>query len=79
MNPVLVVTSLSLQRLDNSQLAAANNALNGFGKIHPQNLAYDKMKELSLIKDDGTAYDKDILLSALSFEVNSRVKAGTFS
>lgn len=77
-NPVLAVIILSLKDLDNDLLAAANNGINGFGKIHPQNKSYPIMLELGLIKENGFPVDNQ-LSEALSFEVNDRFEKGIFS
>lgn len=74
---VIAVYIMALKGMDNDTLAAANNALNGFGQIMSGNQAYGPMKEAGLILEDGTPEASE-LLDALSFEVNRRVKDGTF-
>ncbi len=78
-DPVFVTTILTLKKLDNDILASANLGISGFGKIGKFNLAYEKMKDLSLIDEDGYAKEKETLLKALSHIINERVKAGLFS
>jgi len=73
-----IVTVLALGPMDNLVLAAANNALNFTGKIAARNAAFESMYNANLIKDDGSPYDKESLLDALSYEINRRVDAGTF-
>lgn len=75
---LLVVTIIALQRMDNNTLAAANNALTGFGKIGRGCLAFEPMKDAALIREDGRPADNETLLAGLSFEINRRVEAGTF-
>ncbi len=77
-NPALVVATLSIGTMDNAEVAAANNALSGFGRVAKQNMAYEKMLDLSLIDKDGYALNKEILLDALSFVINRRIATGTF-
>ncbi len=77
-NELLTVTVLSLKEIDNFTLAVANNALNGFGKIGAGTLAYKTFFDLKLIDEGGLAYEKEILLNALSFVINDRVEKGLF-
>ena len=80
MNKILVVTALlHIEPMSNIVLAAANNAITGFNKITPPNLAFEPMKKAMLIKDDGTPFDKESLLAALSLEINKRIESGQWN
>ena len=63
-------------KMSNDIIAASNNALSSFGKLSPGNLAFEDMRKTGLIQEDGTAHDIDILLNALWFEIDERVKSG---
>ena len=77
-NPLLIASILSVRGLDNNTIAAANNALSGFGKVSKANLAFDTMKDINLIRENGKPYDSESLLDALSFVIQERLEAGTF-
>ncbi len=70
---------MTLESIGNNALAAVNMGLTGFGKITVDTMAFQPMKDVGLINDDGFPVDLlDEVLSALSFEINRRVEAGTF-
>lgn len=69
---------LILKGLSNDELAAGNNAINGFGKMASSNLVFAKFKRLSLIREDGRPLP-DCLGECLSREVNRRVAEGSFN
>ncbi len=71
-NLLLVFTIMTLNKMNNDIIAAANNALTGFDRIAPENLAFKTMKEAVLIREDGCPSDSESLLAALSFEINRR-------
>jgi len=68
-----------VSNFDNLTPAAANNVINGFGKCPPGNISYTALFESKLIREDGVPYDSEPLKTALAFEVNRRVDAGTFN
>ena len=69
---------ITLRNMDNLILAAANNALNGFGRIAQGNIAYEQFKDFSLIREDGSPKGGDVLLDALAFVINERIENGSF-
>lgn len=73
------VLAISLQALNNEELAATNNAVQMWGRVQPQNLAFEKLKKLSLIRENGELWDAEPMKTACAFEVNRRVEAGTFN
>lgn len=81
MNKQLLATIVFvLGRMDNAVLAFANIALHGRCPIIPPgNLAFGPLLEAHLINEDGAAIDNEILLEALSFEINHRLDEGTFA
>ncbi|OGM97027.1 MAG: hypothetical protein A2816_01305 [Candidatus Yanofskybacteria bacterium RIFCSPHIGHO2_01_FULL_39_44] len=76
---VAAIFVLALERFDNPTLAALNNAVYGFGRVDKQNRAYAPALEAQLIKKDGKPVELEALRDASAFEVNRRVKAGTFN
>lgn len=72
------VIALTISKMSNDILAASNLALTGFDRIAPENLAFETMKKAGLIQEDGKAVAKKELLSALTFEIDKRVRDGTF-
>lgn len=75
---LLAATMMTLKDMPNDVLVAAHNSLTGFGKIYPENYAWQIMQEVNLIREDGYPYDSESLLAALSFEINRRLDDGTF-
>ena len=71
-------TALALERFENLELAALNNAVQGFGIIPPENCAFQKAQKACLIDQDGKPHDLESLREAAAFVVNERVEAGTF-
>ena len=76
-NILLAVITLSLERISNDALAAANLALTGFGDIPKINRGHDALFEAGLINEDGQP-KTELLGQALSFEINRRLDAGTW-
>lgn len=77
-NALLAPTIIMLSKMNNDIIAAANNALTGFGRIVPENLAFTTMKGANLIREDGRPFDDETLLAALSFETNRQVNEDIF-
>lgn len=73
------VMTLMMENFSNMELAAFNNAIQGFGKLSPNNLAFHKAVELKILKDNGHAWDLDTTQRASNAEVNRRIKAGEFN
>lgn len=76
--PLTAVTVLVLQPASDEILAAANNSVNFLEKIHPENISFDFLKNAKLIETDGRIGDIESLSSALSYEINRRINAGTW-
>lgn len=77
-NKLLEVTIIVLSIKSNDVLAAAFLALTVFGRIPPENLAFEAMKDAVLIRENGQPFDGETLLAALSFEINRRADEDTF-
>lgn len=78
-NAMAAVVALTLESAENAILAAANNALTGFGEIPKQTLAYEWFLSKNLIKPTGgPTFDLEVVLSALNNVINKRVEAGLF-
>ncbi|MCP4394872.1 MAG: hypothetical protein GY804_11500 [Alphaproteobacteria bacterium] len=75
---VLASTIFTLRNMKNDVIAFANNGLTGFGRLAEQNLAFSEFRKYNLIDKNGKPLDEEVLLDALSFVINERVKAGTF-
>ena len=76
--PTTALEAMSLRTFSDGELAALNNALTGFGHVPEQNIGYKRAVDGSLLKLSGHPWDKESLLTALSFEINRRVDAGTW-
>jgi len=72
------ITAISLESMSDIVLAVASNAVQGFGKLSTENMAFSHLRELGLIREDGVPMDKESLIAALSAVINGRVEAGTW-
>jgi len=77
-NTLAAVLSLSLELLNNAELAQLNNAVQLYGVVDPLNIAFDRAVNLSLISPSGLPLEKESLIRALTFEVNQRASEGAF-
>ena len=71
-NATVATIVLTLEKMSNDIVAAASNGLRVFGKVSPVNISHQSMLDADLIKEDGTAIDKEELPKALEFEVLRR-------
>lgn len=78
-NPLTATTAITIRTLSNDELAAANNAIQEFGRVPKENIAHEKLVKLKIIKDNGNPWDAESTQDAFAYEVNRRVKAGTFN
>lgn len=78
-SPLLVTTVMSVESLDNTKLAAANNVINTIGRVPKDCLAHQHLLDLSLIEESGKPRDLETLSQALAFVVNRRVETGVFN
>ena len=78
--PTAAVMMLCLESLENSELAALNNALSWPDRtvLPEQNLAFKKVVESKLVNEDGSIPAIEELRAAASAEVCRRLDAGTF-
>lgn len=78
MNPSMAaIVSLTLNEFSDDQIAAMMNALSGFGRLQPQNIAFNLALERQLIKDTGTTtFDPEDTLSALDLQIRRRPAFG---
>jgi hypothetical protein len=64
---VMMITEiLALRQFTNQELAAMNLAIQRYGRVSFENLSYNKAVSYKLIREDGTAWDKDTLTEALT-------------
>lgn len=81
MNTTVILATtyvLALKDVKNLELAAMNNAIQGFGNLNPSNLAFETAVKLQLVKPNGVPFDLGALRRACAHEVKRRVSAGTF-
>jgi hypothetical protein len=71
-----VVELVALKEFDNSELAAFNIAVQLYGKVAPENLAFKKALDFRLIKEDGYLWDIETIRTACAIEVNERSARG---
>lgn len=69
----------AMKNFSNMELAAFNNAIQGFGKIAPTNLAFRKAIEVGILKDNGDVWDLMATKRASIAEVNRRIESGEFN
>lgn len=72
------VTIMALRRFTNAELASFHCAAALYGRVPPENYAYQKAVDSALINKDGSVLASDITIKAASVEVNRRLDAGTF-
>lgn len=72
------VIAFKVHDLSNSHLAVANTCMQGWGRCDKTRDAYNALRSLDLVNEEGYSSEKDELISALSLEVTRRVEAGTF-
>jgi hypothetical protein len=77
-NALAVTAILALKRFDNLTLAAFNNAVQTWGYVAKENMAFQPAVDAYLINTDGLPWDLEALKTASAFEVNRRADAGTF-
>ncbi len=73
------VAAMSLKRLANDELAAANLALSFQGEIPKENISFEAMRKYRLIRENGKPEDSESLLAALSLVINERVDSGEWA
>ena len=79
-NILTACIAINLRKLSNTEVAAANNAITGFGRIDKQNVSYESLLDLDLIDDNGKPKDnKDALEKALSLTIQERLESGKFT
>jgi hypothetical protein len=84
MNPENMIRStlvLSLEDFTNSELAALNNSITGFGNVTITNYSYAKALSCDFINKEGTVKSdiKEYLIDAMAFEINKRVAENRFN
>ncbi len=79
MNKQLTAVAIfRLKGFENGPLAALNTAIQAWGTVEEKNLGYQPAVAAGLIEGNGKPYDLEALRDACAFEVNHRVRAGTF-
>ena len=69
---------VTVKAFPNDELAAMNNAIQLYGHLPPQNIAYQRAIESMLVQKSGAPWDVEILRKALAYEINRRMKDGMF-
>ena len=74
-----ILVAMTLESFPNSELAAFNNAIQGFGNIHPTNASYRRALECQIINERGNpTFKLEVVRDSAAYEVNRRVANGTF-
>ncbi|TSC80063.1 MAG: hypothetical protein G01um101429_267 [Parcubacteria group bacterium Gr01-1014_29] len=69
---------LALESFDNSTLTAFNIAIQRYGRVPLENIAYNKALDCALIDKNGEPCELETLKIANAYEVNRRAKTGIF-
>jgi hypothetical protein len=73
---MISVELVTLSGFSNEELAAFNLAVQLYGRVQRENLAFEKAVKFKLIKDDGSLWDAETLKTACAIEVNGRHDRG---
>lgn len=77
-NMLAVSYAVPLMSFDNLTLAVLNTQIQMSDHVSTATIAYQPALDASLIKENGYAHDLEALRDACAYEVNRRVRAGTF-
>jgi hypothetical protein len=75
---MIAMALITLKQFENHELAAFNLAVQLYGRVQPENLAFKQAVDFKLIKEDGSLWDAETLKTACEIEVNERHARGDF-